>query len=294
MATKSPWYRDMDSAWPQKAYRNEAFLTGPNGRSVRLLCEYLEPLERFRRFGVRNTIVFFGSARAIPKEEADKELKAAEIEGDEELIEQAQAKVRLGRYYDDARELANRLARWSADAASRRDRFYICSGGGPGIMEAANRGSQDAEQPSVGLNISLPFEQAPNGYQTDELAFEFHYFFMRKFWFVYIGKGLVMFPGGFGTLDEMFELLTLVQTEKTTKHMPIVLYGSDYWNEVVDFDALVRWGTISRKDLDLFKVCDDVDEAFNYLTSELTRLYLPDNARGANPGRTEEETRGSV
>ena len=178
----------------------------------------------------------------------------------------------------EAGVVAEKLTRWSQSSLKLGKRFYICSGGGPGIMEAANLGASRAKGRSIGFNISLPFEQKPNPYQSPELAFQFHYFFMRKFWFVYLAKALVVFPGGFGTFDEFFELLTLVQTQKTSKHMPIVLYGSEYWHEVVNFESMAKWGTISPADIDLFRTFDDVDETFRYLKSELTRLHL---GRGA-------------
>ena len=239
-----------------KAYEDIAFLKSSSARAIRVLCELTEPEQRFRRHNVENTIVFFGSARAVPSN-PDNPSPAC-----------------LTRYYDDAVQLARRLTEWSSTIKPTQRRFTICSGGGPGFMEAANRGAHLAGGESVGLNISLPFEQDPNPYQTDNLTFEFHYFFIRKYWFAYLAKAIVVFPGGFGTLDELFELLTLVQTQKTTKYMPTVLYGSDYWNEVVNFDAMVRWGTISKEDLGLFRLCDDVDSAFSFLRDELTQHYL--------------------
>lgn len=254
-------YRDKDGSWPEQAYRNNAFLGGPDGRALRIMSEYVEPASRLKRFNVRSFIVFFGSARVPAPDDAD-------------FDERPHALQKLSEYYGKAEDLAHRLATWSSKIKQPYKRFHICSGGGPGIMEAANRGAQRAGQRSVGLNISLPFEQLPNPYQSEELSFMFHYFFMRKLWFVYFGKALVVFPGGFGTMDEFFELLTLVQTQKSAKHMPIVLMGNEYWNDVVNFDALVEWGTISPKDLDLFYRTDDVGDAFNYLKKELTKLYL--------------------
>ncbi|HSW50456.1 MAG TPA: TIGR00730 family Rossman fold protein, partial [Bryobacteraceae bacterium] len=214
------------------AYKNEAFLDSADARPLRILSEYLEPLSHFRRQKIRDTIVFFGSAR---------------------LTEDGP----LGRYYQEARTLARLATEWSDSLENSARRFVVCTGGGPGIMEAANRGAQDAGGKNVGLNIGLPFEQWPNPYITPELSFEFHYFFMRKFWFAYLAKALVVFPGGFGTLDELSELLTLAQTEKLAKKIVIVLYGSEFWNEILNFPALVRHGMISEKDLDLFQVADD-------------------------------------
>ena len=239
-----------------KAYEDAAFLKSPDARAIRVLCELTEPTYRFQRHQIHNTIVFFGSARARPKRNGN-------------AIGQ-----HLGRYYGDAVQLARQLTDWAATIQPASQRFVICSGGGPGFMEAANRGATLSGGESVGLNISLPFEQAPNSYQSDDLTFEFHYFFIRKYWFAYLAKALVVFPGGFGTLDELFELLTLVQTQKTTKYMPTVLYGSDYWNDILNFEAMVRWGTISREDLNLFRMCDDVESAFTFLRDELIEHYL--------------------
>lgn len=247
-----------ESPWPLKAYKNLDFLNSPDARIIRVLTEFVEPQGRLRRAGVHNTVVFFGSARVAAPEDKPKN----------------EAAKRLSRYYGHAAALAKKISQWSQTIKNPRKRFCICTGGGPGIMEAANRGAQEAGADSVGLNISLPMEQFPNPYQKHDLSFEFHYFFIRKFWFFYLAKALVVFPGGVGTLDELFELLTLVQTRKTSKYMPIVLFGSEFWNEVVNFDALVKWGTIAEKDLKLFRIFDDVDETFEYLKAELTKHYL--------------------
>ena len=224
----------------QVAYLNDEFLNSPDALALRILAEFLEPLAHFRREKIRDTIVFFGSARL--REDGP-----------------------LSRYYSEARELARLLTEWSEGFTNSAHRFVICSGGGPGIMEAANRGAADAGGKTIGLNIGLPFEQFPNPYITPELNFEFHYFFMRKFWFAYMAKALVVFPGGFGTMDEMFELLTLTQTRKLAKKMSILLYGSTYWKEVVNFDALLRHGMIAESDLALFQYVDDPQEAFELL-----------------------------
>ncbi len=232
------------------AYKDEEFLESPAARSVRILSEYLAPLDKFRKEQIRDTVVFFGSAR-IP------------AEGDHPLV----------RYYHEARELARKVTEWS-ESLQKPLRFVVTSGGGPGIMEAANRGAHDARGKSIGLNIGLPFEQMPNPYISPELNFEFHYFFMRKFWFAYLAKALIVFPGGFGTIDELSELLTLAQTRKLEKKIVIVLYGSTFWKEVLNFDALVKYGVISEEDLQLFQFADDPDEALRILVDGLTEHYL--------------------
>jgi hypothetical protein len=278
------------------AYENPPFLNSPDGRIIRILSEYSEPLSRFRRERIRDTVVFFGSARFRALDEASHELELLENPGSiepappqeqparPEDIEQgvatelnlrlAQAAVEMARYYEDARSLAYLLTQWTRTLRSRRHRFVVTSGGGPGIMEAANRGAYEAGGKTIGLNIRLPFEQYPNRYITPSLNFEFHYFFMRKYWFAYLAKALVVFPGGFGTLDEMFEILTLVQTQKLAKKIPVVLYGSSYWNEIVNFEALVEKGAISPRDLDLFEVADTPEQAFEILKTGLSRYHL--------------------
>ena len=229
-----------------KAYRNEEFINSKNARALRILAEYLEPKARFEEHGVEDTIVFFGSARFK--------------EGN--------------RWYEAARELAFRLTAWSKALPSKERRFVVCSGGGPGIMEAASRGASEAKGMAVGLGISIPIEQTDNEYLTRELGFHFHYFFMRKFWFAYLAKAVIVFPGGFGTLDELMEVVTLVQTKKMKKPMPIVLFGDDYWSEVIDFDALARHGTIDAQDLKLMHRTSSVDEAFAWVVAQLTQHAL--------------------
>jgi len=242
------------------AYREEAFLQSPESRPLRFLSEYLWPLAHFQEERIHDTIVFFGSARV-----------------DENGP--------LARYYREARELARLLTVWSESLLKpgspghvKTHRFVICSGGGPGIMEAANRGASDAGGKTIGLNIGLPFEQRPNPYITPELSFEFHYFFMRKFWFAYLAKALVVFPGGFGTLDEMTEILTLAQTKKLENKILILLYGSEYWHEILNFEALLKYGMISKDDLNLFRFADTPDDALRILKEGLTKYYLEPEA----------------
>jgi len=263
---------DEPEDWPVKAYRNERFLDSRDGRLLRLMSEYEEPESRFRHYDVADTIVFFGSARIKDQETAEAALKAARNgSGD---VDRAEHDLELSKYYEAARQLAGRLTEWSKGLSDTERRFMICSGGGPGIMEAANRGASEARGLNVGLNISLPHEQIDNPYVSRELNFEFHYFFMRKFWFLYLAKGLVVFPGGFGTMDELFETLTLVQTGKLKKPMPIVLFGGEFWNQVLNLDALVKWGTIAKEDLDLFHVTDSVEDAYAFMTTELEAKAL--------------------
>jgi uncharacterized protein (TIGR00730 family) len=263
------------------AFLNTQFLKSPPARAIRMLCEYLEPADRFRNARIRDTIVVFGSARTLSPEQAAQQLAqvndqisradamSAELE---DARGRAETAVRLARYYQDAVELSRRLTEWSKALTNNRD-FIICSGGSGGIMEAANRGAALAGGKTIGLNIELPLEQCVNRYVPPELVFNFHYFFMRKFWFVYLAKALVIFPGGFGTLDEFFEVLTLIQTNKPSKKMPVVLFGNEYWDDVINFDALVRWGTVSPKDLQIFHKTDSVEDAYQYLTNKLQSLY---------------------
>jgi hypothetical protein len=260
-----------------KAYLKESFLTGSDARPLRILAEYLEPKSRFEHYKIDDTIVFMGSARFVSREEAEAGVRAAERgEGD---LDRARTWLANSRYYEEARELARRLTEWSKQLPEEQRRFVVCTGGGPGIMEAANRGASEARGLSVGLTISLPQDEFDNRYVTRELSFHFHYFFMRKFWFAYLAKALIVFPGGFGTLDELFEIMTLRQTRKMEKHLPVVLYGARYWNEVVDFDALVRHGTIDREDLALFHRTDSVDEACEIVKRHLAEQALAE--RGA-------------
>ncbi len=263
---------DKQSHRQPKAYQDRRFLESKDARPLRILAEYLEPLSRFKRHGVQDTIVFMGSARLASEETAKAALAAAEASGKD--LDAARTAVELAVYYEAARSLAHRLTTWSKQLDREQRRFVICTGGGPGIMEAANRGASEAKGLNVGLTISIPNDEFDNPYVSRELHFHFHYFFMRKFWFVYLAKAVVLFPGGFGTLDEMFEILTLVQTNKMKKRMPIVLFGAKFWNEVVNFDALVKYGTISPGDLHLFHRTDSIDEAYDIITKGLTENAL--------------------
>jgi uncharacterized protein (TIGR00730 family) len=285
---------ELDSA--PLAYENAEFLNSPDGRLLRIIAEYQEPMARFRRERIQDTVVFFGSARFRAPDVANSELELLantgsaeaaphheqparpdEIESGEPSrlkLKLAEAAVEMAQYYEDARRLAGMVSTWAQTLPGRRHRFVVTSGGGPGIMEAANRGAYEAGCKTIGLNIRLPFEQHPNPYITPELNFDFHYFFMRKYWFAYLAKALVVFPGGFGTLDEMFELLTLAQTRKLAKKITVVIYGSDYWKHVINLEMLVEKGAIAPSDLELFEWADTPEEAFQILKDRLTENHL--------------------
>jgi uncharacterized protein (TIGR00730 family) len=262
------------------AYHDEEFLESTDARPIRILAEYLEPLRRFRTANIQDTVVFFGSARIHSRLEAEKALKRLQQKRGRKpadhalLLKRSRKAVEWSRYYEEARDLAFKLTKWSLSLEEQRNRFVVCSGGGPGIMEAANRGAYEAGGKSVGLNIRLPFEQGPNRYISEGLHLEFHYFFMRKFWFAYLAKALVVFPGGFGTLDEMFEILTLAQTRKLSKKLLVILYGSEYWNEVFDLKPLADWGAIGDEDLNLLVRVDTADEALDKLTAFLKEHHM--------------------
>ena len=267
---------------PPVPYLNPEFMKSQEARVVRILAEYIEPFSRLRKYRVRDTIVFFGSARSSRPESAAAEVEKLENQlkiapGSSPEIEaalgRARQAVKLSRYYKDAMELARTITEWSKGLTGQHH-FIICSGGSRGMMEAANRGASAARGKTLGFNIELPHEQEVNQYVSRELVFNFHYFFMRKFWFVYLAKALVVFPGGFGTMDELFEVLTLIQTKKPRKSMPVVLFGREFWDEVLNFEALVRWGVVSPEDLDIFYKTDSVDDAFDYLRGKLESLYL--------------------
>jgi len=259
---------------PEKAYNNKEFLNSRDARILRIMAEFLEPFSRFREQKIKDTIVFFGSARIKPYKTAKQKLnKLKKEKASKAKIKDAEIDLEMSKYYEDTSRLAYLMTQWSMRLKPPR-RFVVCSGGGPGIMEAANRGACKAKGLSVGFNISLPFEQYPNPFITKDLNFEFHYFFMRKFWFAYLAKALVIMPGGYGTLDEFFELLTLVQTRKIKKKMPIVLYDKNYWNSILNLNEMHRKGMISNNDLKLFKMVDSVDEAFEFLKNELSKHYI--------------------
>jgi uncharacterized protein (TIGR00730 family) len=257
---------------PPRAYRNQRFLNSKDARPLRILAEYLEPKARFERHRVDDTIVFMGSARIHSREQAEAAL--ARAEGGDGDLERARTALRMSAYYEAARGLAFRLTQWSKELDPEERRFVVCTGGGPGIMEAANRGAAEARGLNVGLTIAIPDEDFDNAYVTRELAFHFHYFFMRKFWFAYLAKAVIVFPGGFGTLDELFELLTIVQTRKMRKALPMVLFGTEYWREIIDFEALVRHGTIAAGDVDLVHRTDSVDDAYEWIVRQLTDYAL--------------------
>ncbi len=270
--------------WPTKAYKNLDFLNSESARNIRVLCEMTEPGLRFAKEEVEATIVLFGSARIQPLEEA-KRLRTAVRDSitdpenpspeEKRALHRAECGIKSAPYYNAAVQLSESLTKWSMNLPGpQKERFIICSGGGPGIMEAANLGAHNVGGKSIGLGISLPFEQGVNQYIPEDLKFEFHYFFVRKYWFVLMAKALVAFPGGFGTLDELFETLTLMQTSKIDVLPPIVLFGSEFWNDVVNFQALVDWGTISPEDLKLFKIVDTVEEAHQHIVSCLTERFL--------------------
>jgi len=285
------------------AFENRGFINSADGRLIRIVSEYLEPLARFRREQIQDTVVFFGSARFRGREEADHALELLENTGSTRLApsyeqpakaleiaagkatelqrKRAVAAVEMARYYEDARRLAQLLTQWAKTIPSRKNRFVVTSGGGPGIMEAANRGAHEAGGKTIGMNIRLPFEQRPNPYITPSLNFEFRYFFMRKLWFAYLAKALVVFPGGFGTLDEMFEILTLAQTHKLAKRITVLIYGPEYWKKVFNLEVLVDTGAISPNDIELFKYANTPEEAFQFLKRGLTDNYLAAEAAAA-------------
>jgi uncharacterized protein (TIGR00730 family) len=281
------------------AYLDTQFLESEEGRPLRILSEYLEPLRRFKDQRIQDTVVFFGSARVDSRERAERALKTLRARGVSESDAQYQAELARSRkhvdwakYYEDARQVARRLTGWSLSLGTENHRFVVTSGGGPGIMEAANRGATEAGGKTVGLNIRLPFEQGANDYITEGLHFEFHYFFMRKFWFAYLAKALVIFPGGFGTCDELFEILTLAQTDKLSKKIAVILYGREYWEHVLNFDPMVEWGAIAEQDKELVKWADTPEEAFVQLRAHLETHHIEPKTRQEKAAPGIAKTRG--
>ena len=257
-----------------KAYENLPWIHSRDARSLRILAEYMEPESRFEEMGIEDTIVVFGSARLLPEDVAKERLEETKAAGGD--VAKAERDLHMAMYYEAAREISKRLTVWSKGLAEGQQRFVICSGGGPGIMEAANRGASEGKGLNIGLNISLPFEQNDNPYITKRLSLEFHYFFMRKFWFTYMAKAIIVMPGGFGTLDEFMEVVTLVQTLKVKKTLPIVLFGKEFWENVINFQTLIDFGTISPDDVDLFFMTDSIDDAYDYVTTKLLENGLPE------------------
>jgi uncharacterized protein (TIGR00730 family) len=274
------------------AYLYPEFLESAEARPIRILSEYLEPLRRFKDQRIQDTVVFFGSARVNSREGAERALRTLKARGvavaDDQFereLQKSRKALEWARYYEDARELARLLTTWTRTLPSENHRFVVTSGGGPGIMEAANRGAREAGGKTIGLNIRLPFEQSANPYITEGLHFEFHYFFMRKFWFAYLAKALVIFPGGFGTCDELFEILTLVQTDKLSKKIGVVLYGREYWDQILNVGPMAEWGAIAEQDLELFDYVDAPGEAFECLRDHLTAHHLePTEQEATAPG----------
>ena len=275
------------------AYLNAEFLDSAEARPIRILSEYLEPLRRFQEQKIQDTVVFFGSARVNSRERAERALQSLRARGVENAdaayekeLRRSRKALEWARYYEEARELARLLTSWTQSLQSENHRFVVTSGGGPGIMEAANRGAREGGGKTIGLNIRLPFEQGANPYITEGLHFEFHYFFMRKFWFAYLSKALVIFPGGFGTLDELFEILTLVQTDKLSKQIGVVLYGREYWDQVLTFKPMAEWGAIAEHDIELLHYAETPADAFEHLRDHLIAHHLEPHTEqeAATPG----------
>jgi hypothetical protein len=280
------------------AYMDVAFLESDDARPLRILAEYLEPLRRLKQQNIQDTVVFFGSARVHSREEATRAMARLRKRNNKrsaafaDALKRSRKALEWSRYYEDARTVAHHLAKWSLSLESPRHRFVVCSGGGPGIMEAANRGAYEAGGKTMGFNIRLPFEQGANRYITEGLHFEFHYFFMRKFWFAYLAKALVIFPGGFGTLDEMFEILTLSQTQKLSKQLGVFMYGREYWEDVLRLEPLAEWGAINKADLDLLKWVNTPEDAFEQLRSHLMTYHLVPETPQENRAPGIAKTRG--
>jgi uncharacterized protein (TIGR00730 family) len=270
---------------PKAPHENQAFMQSTPARPIRILAEYIHPLAQLKREGIGDTVVMFGSARIDSHETAAsrytrlKDMKTGrmtklKLKQHHVALREAKSALEMSRYYEEARQLSHRLTTWALSLGPRPRRFVVCSGGGPGIMEAANRGAYEAEGKSIGLSIELPHEQFANSYISPELSFNFHYFFMRKLWFAQIAKALIVFPGGFGTMDELWEMMTLSQTGKMPKHTLILIYGRKYWNDVLNLKAMVRWGTINQSEYDLLQFADTVDEAFDLIRAGLEKYHM--------------------
>ena len=270
---------------PKAPHEDRSFMTSTPARPIRILAEYIHPLAQLKKQGIGDTVVMFGSARiesretaaarcAHLKETKTSRLSKARLENHRAALREAKSALEMSRYYEEARQLSHRLTTWALSLGARPRRFVVCSGGGPGIMEAANRGAYEAEGKSIGLSIELPHEQFANPYISPELSFNFHYFFMRKLWFAQIAKALIVFPGGFGTMDELWEMMTLWQTGKMRKHTPILIYGRKYWNDVLNLKSMVRWGTINQSEYDLLQFADTVEEAFEVIRSGLEKYHM--------------------
>jgi uncharacterized protein (TIGR00730 family) len=270
---------------PKAPHEDPEFLQSTPARPLRILAEYIHPYVQLKKEGIGDTIVMFGSARILPRDLATTrytrlknapvaKLKPADRTKHRAAVRRAKSLLEMSRYYEEARQLSNKITAWAMTLGPRPRRFVICSGGGPGIMEAANRGATEAGGKSIGLSIELPHEQFANAYISPELSFNFHYFFMRKLWFAQIAKALIVFPGGFGTLDELMEMLTLMQTRKLAEHNIILIYGRKYWNEVLNWKAMVNWGTINENEFKMLRFADTVDEAFNHIRVGLEKYHM--------------------
>jgi uncharacterized protein (TIGR00730 family) len=270
---------------PKAPHEDRAFLSSTPARPIRILGEYIHPLAQLKKEGIADTIVMFGSARIESHESAwarynrlrnlkTGRMSKQSLKHHHETLRGAKSALEMSRYYEEARQLSHKLTTWALSLGPRPRRFVVCSGGGPGIMEAANRGAFEAGGKSVGLSIELPHEQFANPYISPELSFNFHYFFMRKLWFAQIAKALIVFPGGFGTMDELWEMMTLSQTEKMPKHTLILIYGRKYWNDVLNLKGMVRWGMINQEEYDLLQYADNVDEAFEVIRSGLEKYHM--------------------
>ncbi len=270
---------------PKAPHEDPSFLASTTARPIRILSEYLHPLVELKKEGIGDTIVMFGSARIHSREAAAARLshlkntkigkmKKSHRAAHRQAIRDAKSALEMSRYYEEARQLSHKITTWSLSLGPRPRRFVVCSGGGPGIMEAANRGAYEAGGKSIGLSIELPHEQFANSYISPELSFNFHYFFMRKLWFAQISKALIVFPGGFGTMDELWEMMTLAQTGKMPEHTIILIYGRKYWNDIMNLKAMVRWGMINRGEFDRLQFADTVDDAFEVIRAGLEKYHM--------------------